>query len=741
MSRMPASDDVLLFSDDQLEEVQRRPETWLILVVDDEEDVHEATELALRDAEIEGRRLAFVHAYSARQAFDILAADPGFAVVLLDVVMEADDAGLQLARRIREELGNQAIRVILRTGQPGYAPEIETIRAYDINDYRTKSELTRARLFTSLIVAIRSYRQIRQLELGRRGLELIVSGSTGLGKLRALRLFAEGVVTQLCALLDLSPEGLICVACSPRDGQARVIAAAGGYRDVIQCPLDELPDARVRAVLQACLDSRTHLFDSGTCLYFDVSEARGIAAYVDINRDLDPLDRDLLEVFCANVGVGFDNVLLHQRLLDSAYYDPLLRLPNRNRLIQLIDEQWGQGNGRMLALVDLDDFAEINAVLGHRFGDLVLRAVATRLAQSFAAPAVVARVTADAFGLLGHPDEITRSRIEQIFAVPFDLRGEVMRISATASLIPVGPQPAGGGGDVLKDASIALKQAKLLNRGRAVWFSADLSLAAQERIRMLSSLRTAFSAERLFLAFQPQVELATGRVVGAEALLRWQDEDGQLIPPDRFIPMAEQSGLMVPIGEWVLESACRQLERLGQLGYRGFRMAVNVSQTQFREPDFIAVLARVLNDYQIGPEQIELELTESVAIGHIASTATKISEIRRLGFSIALDDFGTGYSSLNVLRQLEIDRLKIDRSFVQEADRSGDGGIVNLVVALGRQMNLGTIAEGVETEEQRQYLLALGCREGQGYLFGRPLPREQFEAWLAARVAAALPAP
>ena len=740
MSRMPASDDVLLFSDDQMEEVQRRPETWPILVVDDEEDVHEATELALRDAEIEGRRLAFVHAYSARQAFDLLAADPGFAVVLLDVVMEADDAGLQLVRRIREELDNQAIRVILRTGQPGYAPEIETIRAFDINDYRTKSELTRARLFTSLIVAIRSYRQIRQLELGRHGLELIVSGSTGLGKLRALRLFAEGVVTQLCALFDISPEGLICVACSPRDGQARVIAAAGCHRDVIQCPLDDLPDAQVRATLQTCLERRTHIFGADTCLYFDVSEARGIAAYVDIDRGLDPLDRNLIEVFCANVSVGFDNVLLHQRLLDSAYYDPLLRLPNRNRLIQLIDEP-GQGEDRMLALVDLDDFAEINAVLGHRFGDLVLRAVATRLAQSFAPPAVVARVTADAFGLLGHPDEITRSRIEQIFAVPFDLRGEVMRISATASLIPVGPQPAGGGGDVLKDASIALKQAKLLNRGRAVWFSADLSLAAQERIRMLTSLRTAFSTERLFLVFQPQVELATARVVGAEALLRWRDEDGQLIPPDRFIPMAEQSGLMVPIGTWVLDGACRQLQRLEQLGYRGVRMAVNVSQTQFREPDFIAVLARALNGYQVAPEQIELELTESVAIGHIESTATKISEIRRMGVSIALDDFGTGYSSLNVLRQLEIDRLKIDRSFVQEADRSGDGGIANLVVALGRQMNLGIIAEGVETEEQRQHLLALGCREGQGYLFERPLPREQFEDWLAARIAAVPPAP
>jgi len=733
MSRVPASDDddALSFSDEQVEVIPRFTDAWPILVVDDEEDIHEATELALRDVVIEGRRLVFTHAYSARQAFEILAADPGFAVALLDVVMESDDAGLQLTRRIREELGYQAIRVILRTGQPGYAPEIETIRAYDINDYRTKSELTRTRLYTSLIVAIRSYRQIWQLELGRRGLELIVSGSTGLGKLRAMSRFAEGVVTQLCALLDIPPEGLICVAYSPRDGLPRVIAAAGRYRDVIQCPLEDVSDARVRALLQRCLAIRAHLFGVGTCLYFDVSEAHGIAAYVGISRELDPLDRNLLEVFCANVTVGFENVLLHQRLLDTAYYDPLLRLPNRNRLIQLIDERREQDE-MMLALVDLDDFAEINAVLDHRYGDQVLRAVAARLGQVFGPPAIVARVTADAFGLVGTPDQISRGRIEEVFALPFDLEGEVIRISATASLVQVSPQPAGGA-DMLKDASIALKQAKLLNRGRAVWFSADHSLAAQERIRMLTSLRAAFSAERLFLVFQPQVELATGRVVGAEALLRWKTEDGEFVPPDRFIPLAEQSGLMVPIGEWVLHSACRQLKRLDDLGYAGFRMAINVSQTQFREPDFVAMVGRALHECQVAAGQVELELTESVAIGHIDATAAKIGDIRSMGLSVALDDFGTGYSSLNVLKQLNIERLKIDRAFVQEAGQPGDGGIADLVVALGRQLDLRTIAEGVETDEQRRYLQELGCQDGQGYLFGRPMPSEAFEAWMAER--------
>lgn len=725
-------DNAVDFMDEQVDLAPASAEPWRVLVVDDEADVHEATQLALRDLVIEGRPLAFLHACSAHEAYEILARDHEVAVILLDVVMESEDAGLWLAKRIRDDLGQKAIRIILRTGQPGYAPEIDTIRAYDINDYKTKSELTRVRLFTSLTVAIRSYWQIRRLEMSRRGLDLIVAASTGLGKLRALQAFAEGVVTQLCVLLNIAPEGLICAFSCPRTDEApRVIAAAGRYRALIHRPLHELPDAEARGALQRCLSRKQHAFARGACLYFDVNETSGIAAYVNLARELDPVDRDLIEVFCANMSVGFENVLLHDRLFDFAYHDQLLHLPNRNRFIQLIDEK--RADPRMtLALVDLDDFAEMNTVLDHRFGDQVLHAVATRLAQSFGPPVILARVSGDIFGLLGPPDKINPRGIGQAFVDPFPVRGEAIRVSATSSLIRLNRDSPAMGGELLKDASIALKQAKLLNRGRAEYFSADLSLTARERIHMLTNLRAAFSAERLFLAFQPQIELASGKVVGAEALLRWKTEDGQFVPPDRFIPLAEQSGLIVHIGEWVLRTACHRLKRLNRLGYADFRMAINISHVQFREPDFVALLGRVLSDCQIRAEQVELELTESVAMGHLDSVIAKLAEIRRMGVSIALDDFGTGYSSLSVLKQLDVDRLKIDRAFVREIGQSGDAsGIATLVVALGRQLNLGTIAEGVETEEQRTCLQALGCREGQGYLFASPLPAAQLEAWLA----------
>lgn len=728
----PVDDDALSFIDDPVEpapSLSTKP--WLILIVDDEADVHEATRLVLRDLSIEGRPLAFLDAYSAKEAYEILACETDVAVVLLDVVMESEDAGLLLIQRIRDVLGLKTVRIILRTGQPGYAPEIDTIRAYDINDYKTKSELTRVGLFTSLTVAIRSYWQIRQIEMSRRGLELIVEASTGLNKLRALRQFAEGVVTQLCALLNIAQEGLVCASsCLQAEEAPQVVAAAGRYRELIHQPLQSLPDPHVRAALQQCLADQQHAFTHGACFYFGVDAARDIAAYVDVAQPINPVDRKLLEVFCANVSVGFENVLLHDRLFDLAYHDQLLHLPNRNRFIQLINERRGDP-AMILGLIDLDDFAEIAIALDHRFGDQVLQAVSNRLAQLFGPPVVLARVAGDAFGLLGPEDAINPDSISRVFADPFKVQGETIRISATSSLVRLHSDSAHGG-ELLKDASIALKQAKLFSRGQAKYFSDDLGVAARERMHMLVHLRAAFSAGRLHLVFQPQIDLASGRVIGAEALLRWKTENGSLIPPDQFIPLAEQSGLMTPLGEWVLRTACRQLRVLNALGYSDFRMAINVSHAQFREPDFVGVVRRAMDECQVAASQIELELTESVAMDHIDSIIARLIEIRRLGVSISIDDFGTGYSSLSVLKQLHIDRLKIDRSFVRELGQAeGAENIVRLIVALGRQFNLATIAEGVENQQQRDYLLAIGCQEAQGFLFARPMPIEQLQAWMA----------
>ncbi|HEX2010580.1 MAG TPA: EAL domain-containing protein [Roseateles sp.] len=707
---------------------------WRVLIVDDDADVHKATELAMQGLQIEGRPLSFLHASSAAQARELMRHETDLAVVLLDVVMESENAGLQLVRQIREDLHQHAVRIVLRTGQPGYAPEIETVQAYDINDYKTKSELTRTRLYTVLTAAIRSYKQICALEANRQGLELIVEASTELSRLRGLHRFAEGVVTQLCALLGILPEGLVCaqagadVPMSLQD--VRIIAAAGQYSGLINAPLAQVQVAHVRERLERCLLERRHILSDGTCLYFGLPQGRAMAALVEVGRELNAMELQLLRAFCSNIAVGLENVALYGQLLDQAHNDPLLRLPNRVRFIELLDQNLKDPAGITLALIDLDDFSDVNDAFGQGFGDQVLQAVAQRLGEQLGFNTAMARVAADAFGLIG-PDELVNSeRIGAVFVEPFAVAGERLQLSATTGLVRLS-ESASVGSELLLDAQIALKRAKQQHRGAAQYFSPAMGTDARERFKLLKGLRAGFEENRLFVVYQPQVDLASGRTLGAEALLRWRTAEGQFVPPDQFIPLAEQSGLIISIGEFVLRTACHQLRRMEEQGYADFRMCVNISLAQFRHPGFIASLNGALQDTGVNPVNLELEITESMAMEDSTLVLHLLADIKRSGATVAIDDFGTGFSSLSQLRRLQVERLKIDRAFVHEAQHSSAGlTIAQMVINLGRGLGLTVIAEGVETEEQRQQLLALGCHEGQGWLFARPMPAEQLEDWM-----------
>jgi diguanylate cyclase (GGDEF)-like protein len=729
-------DDLMQFldggePDDGATDAAARP--WRILIVDDDDDVHKATELAMQGLRVEGEPLSFLHAASAAEARGLLASETDLAVVLLDVVMESDDAGLQLVRHIRDELQQRAVRIVLRTGQPGYAPEIETVQAYDINDYKTKSELTRTRLYTVLTAAIRSYRQICALEAGRRGLAMIVEASAGLSRLHGVSRFADGVITQLCALLGILPEGLVCaqLGSSGAEADLRIVAAVGQYGGLIDRPLAALQIAPVRERLQRCLEQRASLHEDGSCLFFGLPDGRAMAVLVDVGRPLGELERHLLQAFCSNISVGFENVLLYSELLDQAYNDQLLRLPNRGRFVDLLDRNLKDPAGITLALIDIDDFSDINDAFGHHFGDQVLRAVALRLADKLGLNTSMARVGADTFGLLGPQALVCAETIWQVFIEPFDVAGERLQLSATTGLVRL-TESAAIGSELLLDAQIALKRAKQQHRGSAQYFSSEMGADARERFKLLKGLRAGFEENRLFVVYQPQIDLPTGRAIGAEALLRWRTEDGKFVPPDQFIPLAEQSGLIINIGEFVLRTACRQLKRLVEQGHADFRMCVNISLAQFRHPGFMSVLDAALRDTGVDGRNLELEITESMAMEDTELVMTLLADIKRSGVSVAIDDFGTGFSSLSHLRQLDVDRLKIDRAFVREAQSSSAGStIAQMVINLGRGLGLTVIAEGIETEEQRLKLLELGCHEGQGYLFARPMPAEQLETWMA----------
>ncbi|GAB3386883.1 GGDEF/EAL domain-containing response regulator [Massilia agri] len=713
--------------------------SWRILVVDDDADVHSTTTFALKGVEMQGRPLEFLHAYSSEEARDILAREPGIAVVLLDVVMERPDAGLQLVRRIREELGLIEVRIILRTGQPGYAPELEAIRGYDINDYRTKSELTRTKLYTAVAAAVRSYEQLRALAASRAGLEHILSAGAQLMALHGVVDAARGVLRQLATLLGRPEAGVLCVRESAhgRPDSVHVIAAAGAHALLAGSELDGAEHASVKQAVRRTLEQRRRLDGDGwLTLHFPGKAGRDFAACIPFERPVGELECRLLDVFASVAAVSLENVELVTHLNQAAFRDQLTGLPNRTRLVELIDAILAspRRDAATLAIVDLDHFAETNDALGHHFGDLLLVAVGRRLEERLKAcpdeRLEVARIGGDIFCVLGDAAVVQPARIAALFREPFRIDGQDVLVSSTLGLVRLLGHD-GSGADALKDADIALKRAKSQQRAGHFYFSRSMGVEIRERVRMMHALRSGFQRGELFLAYQPQVDLATSRPFGAEALLRWRTEDGRMIGPDRFIPIAEYSGLIVDIGEWVLRQALAELVRLRAGGHRDFTMSVNVSQVQFRHPHFVDMLRRALEDTGAPADYVELEITESMAMEEPALLVEKLAQVKRTGVSIAIDDFGTGFSSLSHLQRLQVDRLKIDRTFVTEITGSARGSsIAEMVIQLGRNLGLSVIAEGVEDERQAHILRSLGCPLAQGFLFSRPLSPEALLEWL-----------
>jgi len=745
----PMTDDLVFADEVDAVDIGRRP-PWRILVVDDDADVHSTTTFALANVIMQGRELAFLHAYSAAEAFALLGRESDIAVILLDVVMERADAGLQLVRRIRDELGLHDVRIILRTGQPGYAPEMEAIRGYDINDYRTKSELTRTKLYTAVAAAIRSYEQLCALEANRVGMERIVAACAQLMALHGVRDVAYGILAQAAGLVGQPVDGVLCTR-EFSDGTGTVgalcvVAACGDSRDLDGCELGAQYDdpyvTRLALAAERTIVQRGCTTDDGMLtLFFPGKAGRDFVACMPLERPISDVETRLLKVFCGMVAVSLDNCELVTDLNKSAFHDPLTGLPNRTRMIELIDATLAAGadNDAVLALVDIDHFAETNDALGHRFGDLLLAAVARRLCTRLApAPAPglaptlhIGRIGGDIFCVLGSAELVQPAALQTLFLDAFHIDGQDVQVSSTLGLVCL-REHDGSGADALKDGDIALKRAKLQQRAGHCYFSRSMGVEIRERVRMMHALRSGFQRGELFLDYQPQIDLATNRAIGAEALLRWRQPDGKLVPPDRFIPIAEYSGLIVEIGEWVLREACTELLRLRAAGHTAFTMSVNVSQVQLRHPHFLDMLRRALDDTGAPPDFIELEITESMAMEEPAALVEKLAHVKRTGVSIAIDDFGTGFSSLSHLQRLQVDRLKIDRTFVTEITGSARGSsIAQMVVQLGRNLGLSVIAEGVEDERQAQILRELGCPLAQGYLYSRPLSPENLLAWLA----------
>lgn len=430
-----------------------------------------------------------------------------------------------------------------------------------------------------------------------------------------------------------------------------------------------------------------------------------------------------------------------------AYYDTLTGLPNRTLFLLTLNDmaraQQDDPAARFAVIaMDLDHFKDINDSMGHNIGDAILRAVGKRLRASLPESAVVARSGEDEFAVTVAltSDAITaRDIAERVTTVirsePFKVFNENFQIRTSVGVATY-PQDGVDPDQVLKNADIALNRAKEEGRDTIKEYSEDFDRAVQQRFQMLRDLRDALEHNQLMVYYQPQLDLQKGSIIGAEALLRWfkpdaSKEGGQFISPADFIPIAEQSGLIVPIGEWVMMTACSEAKKWNDAGH-DFRIAINVSGAQFYQSDLVAYTQKVLSETGLPAHKLELEVTESIFMEDVNHAIQTLQELHSLGVELAIDDFGTGYSSLSYLRQFPIDRLKIDQSFIRNAlNNPDDAAIARTIVRLGHSLNLKVIAEGVETREHELFLLDEGCDEVQGFRYSRAIPDTEFSAFAA----------
>ncbi len=425
-----------------------------------------------------------------------------------------------------------------------------------------------------------------------------------------------------------------------------------------------------------------------------------------------------------------------QRLERLAHYDPLTSLPNRvlfrDRLKQALIRSERTGMSTAVMFLDLDRFKNINDTMGHPAGDELLVEAARRLQACVRRSDTVARIGGDEFILVLSDFADVRSlaflgrKIISQLSAPFALgeREVFITCSIGIAVYPTDGQDVDG---LLQNADTAMYHAKERGKGRFQFFSEDMNVRAIDRLELETSLRVALQNDEFVLHYQPQIDLTTGRISGAEALIRWKRPHSDPVFPDRFIPLAEETGLINEIGDWVLSEACRQMLNWQRMGMDGIRVAVNMSGRQLKDTDVVESVHRVLEESGLNPDLLELEITESTLMHERDEAVNVLHRLKDMGVGISIDDFGTGYSSLSYLKRLPIDRLKIDRSFIKDVTSDlDDEAIVKAVMAVAHSLNLKVVAEGVETQEILEFLKYHHCDEAQGYLFSRPVPPEQF---------------
>ncbi|CAA7611885.1 conserved hypothetical protein [Candidatus Terasakiella magnetica] len=542
------------------------------------------------------------------------------------------------------------------------------------------------------------------------------------------------------AIMDTVLDGIVTI-----DEDGIILNANLSVERIFGYPLSELVGSSVAALMPEP-DAERHTeyirryLESGSSGVVgagrEVIAKRKDGSLFPVHLSVSELRVEKRRLFTGTIRDLTENKELVQRVAYLANHDPLTDLPNRALLTDRLGQAVGMARAAGLHVavltVDLDGFTTINDSLGHDVGNTLLRETARRLAQAVAAGGTAARLAGDEFAVLlpqmTDIGDVTVAveHIREVLNRPYMVNGSELAVPVDMG-VSVYPRDGEEPIELLRNAEMALHAVKRRTDMRLGFFDAAMSYAVNERLTLERSLKDALTSGQFELFYQPQVKLDGYRLVGAEALIRWRHPELGIIGPDKFIPVAEETGLIVPMGSWVLQEACRELRRWNDLGVKNLRMGVNISGRQFREQDLAEIVADAVVDAGVNASQLDLELTESMLMADGEGTLKLLRSLAKLGVSLSIDDFGTGYSSLAYLKRFPVNTVKIDRAFVRDLDQDEDARVIaNAIISLAHSLSLNTIAEGVETESQALQLAEHGCDEIQGYLIGRPLAAADF---------------
>ncbi|WP_288902287.1 EAL domain-containing protein [uncultured Sneathiella sp.] len=675
--------------------------------------------------------VVFLIAESATEATKMLEAHPDIAVLIIDVSGEKQETGLAMVDKLRGELGNKLIRIVLLGEAAETGGAQNRFLNYDVSDYRDVAAINLPKLFTSLTIALQSFERLISEEDSKQSLQTILDITKELYGVRSVEDFCLTILTQLQVICKNVEDCFFAIP-NEHSGELSVTAGKGHYFAAKKQRVSEVVGEHLYEMILAATVGRQNVFEDAVSILCISQEEKLKGVVVLENRaPLTFLETRQMELICANITLGLENADMFEEIKRLAFNDSLTGLDSRAKFrtdVQAHIERVAKPEKRRLAVVQftLEHLPELNIALGHDAGDELIQFVSEQLTTLFPEAISLARTSGNGFGLC-LPFKKTRElkqipkTIHRLFEHGPSTRENIPHISPRIGLA-IYPDDADNATALWRNTNIALSNLKVRNGSYFCFYNSAIANDINARVEMNNALRTGIMRKDLSLSYQPQIDLESGSVIGVEALIRWQRDGGQFVAPNDFIPVAESSGLIAPISEWVLVEACRQRKEWLDQGGDNFRVAVNLSLSIFQNDDFVDLIRKTLNETGCPPRLLELEVTESVIMENPKQTLQNFLELQGLGVSFAIDDFGTGYSSLAYLRQLPVSALKIDKTFIDGlTENVDDAAIAQTVISLGRSLGMKVLAEGVETMEQVEFLWSAQCHQAQGFLFSRPV--------------------